>query len=216
MAITGGSWLNCWCAQIAPGGRPSIGPMPPPSAGSTGCCVVFAWAVGAGFKTETGFRGNTSKRGIGCEKAVAVKSGRGGSPIGILESAYALRANGLRPLIGSIRPALVNIPILIKSRREICPCERALIISCRFFRACSASRKRAFEAFGDKKKFLSGICFSFVRQKSEEYFRRSGTVGGFHSRNAEACFRSMDHLVWFGVCQFLSNEKSEPVTGCKR
>src|ERR1051326_2789326 len=179
MAITGGSWLNCWCAQIAPGGRPSIGPMPPPSAGSTGCCVVFAWAVGAGFKTETGFRGNTSKRGIGCEKAVVLLSnGLGGSPVGMLESAYALRANGLRPLIGSSRPALVNNPILIRSRRETCPCEYALMISCRFFRACSASRKRAFEAFGDKKKFLSGICFSFGRTKNlKGIFARSGTVG---------------------------------------
>jgi hypothetical protein len=86
----------------------------------------------------------------------------------MLESAYALRANGLRPLIGSIRPALVNNPNLIKSRRESCPCERALIISCRFFLACSASRKRAFEAFGDKKKFLSDICFSFVGEQNPE------------------------------------------------
>ena len=165
MAITGGSWLNCWCAQIGPGGRPSIGPVPPPSAGSTGCCVVFAWAVGAGFKTETGFRGNTSKRGIACEKAVAVNSGLGGSPVGMLESANALRANGLRPLIGISRPADVNNPILIRSRRETCPWECAWMISHRFLRACSASRKRAFEAFGDKKKFLSGICFSFARCK---------------------------------------------------
>jgi hypothetical protein len=99
-----------------------------------------------------------SKRGMGVEKAVVLFSnGLGGSPVGILESANALRANGLRPPMGSIRPAPVNNPILIRSRRETCPWVFALIISHRFFRACSASRKRAFEAFGDKKKLLSGI-----------------------------------------------------------
>src|SRR5678815_1348417 len=89
-AIAGGRRPNCWCAQIGPGGRPSIGPVPPPNAGSTGCCVVFAWAVGAGVKAATGIRGNTSKRGIGVEKAVVLfKSGLGGSPVGILDDANA-------------------------------------------------------------------------------------------------------------------------------
>src|SRR5215470_7788749 len=161
MAIAGGSRPNCWCAQIGPGGRPSIGPVPPPSAGSTGCCVWFDCAVGAGVKEATGIRGNTSKRGIGVEKAVVLFSnGLGGSPVGMLESANALRANGLRPLIGSIRPALVNNPILIRSRRETWPWVFALIISQRFLRAFSASRNRAFDALGDKKKFRSGICIS--------------------------------------------------------
>src|SRR6185369_3495661 len=171
MAITGGSWVNCWCAQIGPGGRTSIGPVPPPRAGSTGCCVVFAWAVGAGFKTETGLRGNTSKRGIGVENAATPNNGLGGRPVGMLESANALRANGLRPLIGISRPALVNNPILIRSRRETCPWECAWIISQRFLRACSASRKRAFDAFGDKKKFLSDI-FSPFRCRNPEVCRR--------------------------------------------
>src|SRR5699024_8324997 len=137
--------------QIGPGGRPSIGHVPPPSAGSTGCCVWFDCAVGAGVKEATGIRGNTSIRGIGVEKSVVLFSnGLGGSPVGMLELAKALRANGLSPLIGSIRPALVNSPILIRSRRETCPWVFALIISHLFFLACSASRKRAFEAFGDK------------------------------------------------------------------
>jgi hypothetical protein len=119
---------------------------------------VFASAVGAGVKAATGIRGNTSKRGIAVEKAVVLFSnGLGGSPVGMLESANALRANGLSPLIGTNSPALVNKPILIRSRRETCPWEFAWIISHLFRRACSASRKRAFEAFGDKKKFLSGI-----------------------------------------------------------
>ena len=140
-------------------GRPSIGPVPPPNAGSTGCGVVFAWAVGAGVNEATGIRGNRSKRGIGCEKGVVLLSnGLGGSPVGMLDEANALRPNGLSPLIGSSRPALVNNPILIRSRRETCPWDCALRMSHRSFRACSASRKRAFEAFGDKKKFLSGIC----------------------------------------------------------
>jgi hypothetical protein len=49
-------------------------------------------------------------------------------------------------------------------------------MSHRSFRACSASRKRAFEAFGDKKKFLSDICFSFdikiLRGIAQEVERR--------------------------------------------
>jgi hypothetical protein len=139
-----------------------MGPKPPPSAGSTGCGVVLACAVGAGVKAETGIRGNMSKRGMGVENAVVLLSnGLGGSPVGMLELANALRPNGLSPLIGTSRPAEVNNPILIRSRRETCPWECALIMSHRFFRASSASRRRAFEAFGDKKKFLSGICFSF-------------------------------------------------------
>src|SRR5690242_246026 len=114
METAGGSNVNCWCAQIGPGGRPSIGPVPPPSAGSTGCDVVFACAVGAGLNAATGFRGKTSKRGIGVLNAVTPNSGLAGIPVGILESANALRANGLRPLIGTSRPALVNSPILIR------------------------------------------------------------------------------------------------------
>src|SRR5215217_438550 len=178
MAIAGGRRPNCWCAQIGPGGRPSIGPVPPPNAGSTGCCVVFAWAVGAGVRAATGIRGNTSKRGIGVEKSVVVPSGLGGSPVGILELANALRPNGLRPLIGSIRPADVNNPILIRSRRETCPWEFALIMSHRSLRACSASRRRAFEAFGDKKKLLSDIYLSFLLvHKSPKGIAESGTMG---------------------------------------
>src|ERR1041385_4821497 len=174
MAIWGGSCASCWCAQIGPGGRRSIGPVPPPSAGSTGCCVVFASAVGAGVKTETGLRGNTSKRGIGVEKACTPNNGLGGSPVGMLESANALRAKGLRPFIGISRPAPVKTPILIKSRRLTCPWECALIISQRFFRAFSASRNRAFEAFGDKKKFLSDIFSPLWVQKSRGVFADDG------------------------------------------
>jgi hypothetical protein len=85
----------------------------------------------------------------------------------MLESAKALRAKGLRPLIGTSNPALVNNPILIKSRRLTWPWEWAWMISQRFLRAFSASRKRAFEALGDKKKFLSDIYFSFVVSKPE-------------------------------------------------
>src|SRR4029077_10188670 len=38
-ATAGGKSLNRWCAHTSPGGRPSIGPKPPPSAGSTARCV---------------------------------------------------------------------------------------------------------------------------------------------------------------------------------
>src|SRR5215217_3809357 len=192
MAITGGSWANCWCAQIGPGGLPSIGPVPPPSAGSTGCCVVFAWAVGAGVKTETGCRGNTSKRGIGVENACTPNKGLGGSPVGMLESANALRAKGLSPLIGTSRPAPVNSPILIKSRRETCPWECALMISQRFFRAFSASRSRALDALGDKKKFLSDI-FSPFRCRNSEVFADSGTGEGSTTQNHD---QIRTNLMW--------------------
>src|SRR6476469_1199259 len=99
----------------------------------------------------------------------------------MFESANALRANGLRPLIGIIRPAPVNNPILIKSRRLTCPWECALIISQRFFRAFSASRNRAFEALGDKKKFLSGIFSPLLVQKSRFFRRQWNWLGTFHN-----------------------------------
>jgi hypothetical protein len=141
--------------------------------------------VGAGVKAATGIRGNTSKRGIGVEKAVVLFSnGLGGSPVGMLESANALRANGLRPLIGTSRPAEVNNPILIRSRRETCPWELAWIISQRFLRACSASRKRAFEAFGDKKKLLSDIYFSFASAKISVGDSQKWNGGGLCSSSA--------------------------------
>src|SRR5678815_399348 len=121
-----------------------------------------------------------SKRGIAAEKAVVLfKSGLGGSPVGMLEDANALRPNGLRPLIGSIRPADVNNPILIRSRRETCPWEFALIMSHRSLRACSASRKRAFEAFGDKKKFLSDIVSRYWYTNLQWVLAESGTVGAY-------------------------------------
>src|SRR6478609_1882839 len=65
-ATAGGNWSNFWCAHTGPGGRPTMGPNPPPSNGSTACNVWLASAVGAGFKKETGFRASTSKRGMVC------------------------------------------------------------------------------------------------------------------------------------------------------
>jgi hypothetical protein len=60
------------------------------------------------------------------------------------------------------------------------------MISCRFFLACSASRKRAFEAFGDKKKFLSDICFSFGgAKKSQWYAQEAERRESLHSSNAK-------------------------------
>src|SRR5229473_4271738 len=95
-AIWGGKRVNSWCAQMGPGGRPSIGPLPPPSAGSTGCCVWLDCAVGAGTSVETAFRGSTSKRGIGCENFVMLNVGLGGRPVGTL-SATASGANAHSP-----------------------------------------------------------------------------------------------------------------------
>src|SRR5664279_2320666 len=49
-ATRGKNSLNRWCAHIGPGGRPSMGPCPPPSAGSTACIVWLASSMGAGFR----------------------------------------------------------------------------------------------------------------------------------------------------------------------
>src|SRR3954468_11829851 len=64
-ATWGGKREKSWCAQSGPGGRPSMGPVPPPNAGSTACCVWFDCSDGGGLSVETGNRGSTSKRGIG-------------------------------------------------------------------------------------------------------------------------------------------------------
>src|SRR5438270_3439630 len=151
MEIVGANRVNSWWAQIGPGGRPSMGPvspaLTPSSAGFSGCCVVLACAVGAGLSAETGFRGSTSKRGMGWVKAWTPKSGLRGAPVGMLLSAYALGANTLKPLVSTNVPAADMSPILIRSRRETCPSASAFTISARFLRAFSASRTRAFEAF---------------------------------------------------------------------
>ena len=181
MAITGGSWANCWCAQIGPGGRPSIGPVPPPSAGSTGCCVVFAWAVGAGFKTETGSRGNTSKRGIGVENACTPNNGLGGSPVGMLESANALRAKGLRPLIGISRPAPVNNPILIRSRATDLSLRVCFDDIPTVFSSVLCFSQPCFRGFGRQKEVSVRHLFSFMLVQKSRGFADSGTAGRFHN-----------------------------------
>src|SRR6185369_6613287 len=111
----------------------------------------------------------------------------------MFESANALRANGLRPLIGIIRPAPVNNPILIKSRRLTCPWECALMISQRFFRAFSASRNRAFEALGDKKKLLSGMNISLVGELSRRSSANDGTESGVRPSKRGIVIRFDDH-----------------------
>src|SRR5207244_4248923 len=51
METWGANRVNSWCAQIGPGGRPSMGPVSPgvtpSSAGFNTCWVWLAWAVGA-------------------------------------------------------------------------------------------------------------------------------------------------------------------------
>src|SRR5262249_23944019 len=97
---------------------------------------------------EIGLRGRTSKRGMGCVNGCTPNSGLRGNPVGMEEpSAYALRANGLSPFLSAITPLAVKSPILIRSRREICPCDHAFRISARLRRAFSASRTRARDAF---------------------------------------------------------------------
>ena len=147
-ATAGGNALNRWCAHTAPGGRPSIGPKPPPSAGSTALCVWFDCAVGKGFSEVTGFRSGTLKRGIGCVKGWTPNNGLGGAPVGMLLplTELALPTNGFRPPIGASKPAVVKRPSFKRSRRDTWPCERALTISNRFLRAFSASLNRVFDA----------------------------------------------------------------------
>src|SRR5713226_8976712 len=125
---------------VSPGRTPS-------NAVFRSCWVVLACAVGAGLSAETELRGRTSKRGMGCVNAWTPNSGLRGRPVGIEESAYALGAKGLSPFFNTSVPAVVKSPILIRSRRETCPCDHAFRISARFLRAFSASFTRALDAF---------------------------------------------------------------------
>src|SRR2546425_2778703 len=132
-----------------PSGRPSLGPVSPgrtpSSRGSRRCrWVSSTWAKGAGFSADTGLRGRTSKRGMGCVNAWPLNSGLRGQPVGT--APYALGANGLRPFLKASAPPAVKSPILIRSRRETCPCDHAFRISARFLRAFSASLTRALDA----------------------------------------------------------------------
>src|SRR5439155_1226012 len=150
METWGANRVNSWCAQIGPGGRPSLGPVSPgrtPSRrGSRRCRLVSStWANGAGFNADTGLRGRTSKRGIGWVNAWTLNSGLRGRPVGT--APYALGANGLRPFLKASAPPAVKTPILIRSRRETCPCDHAFRISARFLQAFSASLTRALDAF---------------------------------------------------------------------
>src|SRR6478609_4559565 len=116
-----GAWSpKPWCAQIGPGGRPSTGPVSPvcplTRAGSRGCCVWLAWAVGVGVRSPpSGLlpRAITSNRGIGVLKGCTPNVGLGGAPVGMPlpallarmtaalfpppPLAYALVTNGFRP-----------------------------------------------------------------------------------------------------------------------
>src|SRR5258706_12115220 len=122
---------------VSPGVTPS-------SAVFNSCWVWLAWAVGAGFRVPIAFRGNTSKRGIGCVNAWTPKSGLRGKPVGTL--AYALRTKGFRPFFQRSMPPTVNNPHLNRSRRVTCPSASALMISWRFLRAFCASLIRSFDA----------------------------------------------------------------------
>jgi len=104
------------------------------------------WAVGKGFSEETGFRGKTSKRGMGWVKGWTPNNGLGVAPVGML-SPYALPTKGFRPRMGANRLPAVKRPHLKSSRRETWPWDRALTISARFLRAFSASLSRTFDAF---------------------------------------------------------------------
>src|SRR5438128_450166 len=62
----------------------------------------------------------------------------------------ALDTKGFRPPIGASRPALVNSPNLIRSRRETRPHDSSRTISARLLLAFSAAFTRAFDAFADR------------------------------------------------------------------
>src|SRR5205823_10625384 len=80
-------------------------------------CVWLDSAVGAGSRTSTLFRLNTSKRGIGVENGCTSNIGLGGAPVGI--DPYALLPKTLSPLVRTSVPAADMSPMRIKSRREI-------------------------------------------------------------------------------------------------
>src|SRR5262245_13787593 len=78
----------------------------------------------------------------------APNNGLRGVPVGIAPK--ALRANGLSPFFHAKNPPAVKRPHLYRSRRVICPCERALTISARLLRAFCASLCRARDALLDR------------------------------------------------------------------
>src|SRR4029450_1504323 len=61
--------------------------------------------------------------------------------------ACALRTNAFKPCFHMSAPLPVINPHFSRSRREICPMERALMISWRFLRAFSASLSLSFDGF---------------------------------------------------------------------
>jgi hypothetical protein len=75
-------------------------PKPPPRTAGAAGGLVLASAVGAGFKDVIGFRGKTSKRGIGCVNRSAPNSGLGGTPV-VRAVAPCCRSGRLRVQITS-------------------------------------------------------------------------------------------------------------------
>src|SRR5215471_19402088 len=100
----------------------------------------------------------------------------------MLLSANALGANGLSPFFNASAPVTVKIPHLYRSRRVICPSERALRISRRFLRAFSASRTRAGDAFLERKigMWASSVLIdaNVLRQAKRRHRRRVASADG--------------------------------------
>src|SRR5471030_1033817 len=113
-ATLGGKSDQPWWAQRGPGGRPSMGPVPVPSAGSKACCVWFDCSAAAGISVEGSLRSSTSKRGIGWVNFWIPNMGLGpAAPVGMLGApppppplARAPGANeAIAPMMTSAPPA---------------------------------------------------------------------------------------------------------------
>src|SRR3989475_6240850 len=104
-------------------------------------------------------------------------------------SAYALGANGLRPFLNATTPLAVKSPILMRSRRDTCPCDHAFRISARFRRAFSASLTRALDAFPGRYIHVSPCRICSGVQRIEEATISSSTPRNGRSRSGESLSR---------------------------
>jgi hypothetical protein len=82
------------------------------------------------------------------------------------------------------------------------------MISQRFFRAFSASRSRALEALGDKKKFLSDIFSPFLDVEIPKFFADMWSGGRSTTRNRD---QVRTNLMW--LCSVNDAPLDEKIVG---
>ena len=124
----------------------------PPRKGLVGIGRTAEFGVGSRCRAITRVTGTGDcrfRRFSGWSNFLAPNSGLRGVPVGTLGKGAA-RQGAESPFLHTSSPPEVKIPQRIRSRRVICPLERALTISARLLRALCASRWRARDAFCER------------------------------------------------------------------